>query len=200
MTTLLFLTKNQKYLQRLVSSSIKEMRKMDYLEFMPLKDAISHIIKGITSDLNHIIDIYERFNFEAIAAVFSLEDKILEKNNEEFLRRLTQYIDGVDGAFRAKAVTYCNLGSSLKPRVAEDSLTKEQNKKVQIFTELMKTETDFINSIKKVNAFSHKLMEDAKKRYLTHLKNYDYQFKQLALFETLTFEQVLDLLNKNGKI
>lgn len=198
--TILQLGKNKNFLQRVMSKAIKEMMELDHLEFLSLEEALSNLLNAITSDLNHLVDIYERFKFESIAAIFSLDEKRLEKANEEFLHRLNQYIDGVGRAFNHRAVTYCNLGSSLKPRMSEESFKKEQIRKLDVFKSLIQQEDVFIAAIKRVNNFSYRLMVDAKKREITQLPKHAYQFKQLALFVNLDWAKALNLLSEKKKI
>lgn len=194
--TILQLGKNKEFIRRILSA----MQDIDELEYMSLEESLTTLLKSITRDLNHIVDIYERFKFETIASVHSLEEKKLEKNNKEFLDRVVQYVEGVDRAFNHRAVTYCNLGSHFKPRLSEKSLQKEKMKKLELLKKLAQAEEAFISAIKRVNKFSHKLMEEAKSRKVNHLKKYEYTFGQIALFETLDWSKAVELLSQKREI
>jgi hypothetical protein len=190
------LGKNEEFIRRILTA----MQDIDELEYISLEESLTKLIKSITGDLNHIVDIYERFNFDAIASVFSLDEKRLENNNKEFLDGLVKYISGVDRAFNHRAVTYCNLGSTVKPRISEKSIEKEKIKKFEILKSLAQVEDAFISAIKRVNKFSHKLMEEAKNRKINNLPKYEYEFKQLELFEILDWAKAIELLTTKRKI
>jgi hypothetical protein len=189
------LKSNQK---EVLQKVFKAMQAMDMYEYDTFEIAISNLFKNLARDLNHTVEIYERFNFEISASIVSLADRKLEEKNKEFLEKLVQYIDGVDRAFNKRAV---ELARVCQKKYEIKIITPEVEKeRMGLLFEIVRQQESFTAAIAKVNKFSQKQLVEVRRRNILHLEKYDYQFKQLALFEKLDLETAIDLIAKKAKI
>jgi alpha-N-acetylglucosamine transferase len=171
---------------------------IDKYEFHSFEEAAVLIFQNLADDLTHIVEIYERFTFEISASIVSLTDKRLEEKNKEFLEKLVQYVDGIDRMFNKRAVEFgklCKKASDLHT-VSSNELLDRKN----LLYEIAKQEKSFDAAIQRVLRFSRKQMLEAKKRNITHLHKYAYQFTQIKLFESLDLDKAFSLIVEKGKI
>jgi len=161
--------------------------------------AVVKVVKKLTNDLNHLVDIYENFKFDATAGtIHSLKDKQLETRNQDFLLRLKQYVQGVDAAFKSRSDNLARVS------IQKYGIHRVKDNEQEVQKILQDAEesilASFEKAIKRTNKYAHRRMEEAKQKNITHLKNYDYEFSQLALFENLTMIEVINLLVTKGSL
>lgn len=178
-----------------IFSAMQNMNKYEHLDSFEL--ACSTLIKDLASDLENLLEIFDRFNFEAISSIISLTDKKLEDKYRDLLDKTVKYVDGVDRIFNKRGVELAKL--CVQKFQLHDALSSEEiEKRKKLSIEIAKQEKAFGIALKKVNKFSKELNEKAKN--VKHLKKYEYQFNQLSLFETLDLNRAFDLLAEKGKI
>jgi len=187
------MVENTKFLKKVYQA----LQSMDEYAFDTYEQAISNILDTLSSDLTNLVTIHNRFTFEAVASITSLTEKRLESNNQEFLNRLKQYVAGVDRAFEKHSI---NLAKAASKRNIRLVTSDEKQRQKEILLDIIKHKKTFATAIKKVNELSQKRMEEAKRRKLTQLKNYQYEFKQLNLFQTLDIDEAITLLAEKAKV
>jgi len=184
---------NKPFLKRVVSA----LNDLNTLDFETVESAFARLIKNMAHNLSEIVDVYKAHTFEISAAVvIDLTDRILEKNNKDFLDDLVRYIDEINSEFTNTSVEYAELClKCLK-------LKKKRNKTelVAIFSELLEHEKTFQESIEKVRKFSQQKRDEAKARKITQLPNYVGAFTQLNNLADLTWLKVKERLIRNENI
>lgn len=165
----------------------------------PYDVAIKKIFKKLTNDLDHLVAIYEHFKFDATAGTMhSLADKRLEVINQDFLLRLKQYIQGLDAAFKIRSDNLARVS------IQKYGIHRAKDNEQEIQKILQDAEESLLSSfektIKRTNNYARRRMEEAKQKNITHLKNYEYEFTQLALFENLTMIKAINLLATKGSL
>lgn len=181
------------FLKRVLSKMVG----IDTLDVEPFSVATENLLRDLAKDLNEIVDIFERFDATASSHVVNLTDRKLETNNKEFLDRLSQYIEGVDRAFNARGVRYGMLCKQLMLRSAKES---DKTDTLAILHKIAASESSFRNAIARVSKLSIRKLKESEDLGITKLAKYEYQFKQLRLFATLTWLKALELLIKQGSV
>lgn len=184
---------NSSYIKRVLTA----MKDFDTLDIESFEDAVKRLVNNLAYELNSLVDIYEKYEFKTSASVVDFTDKKLEQDNENFLGRLYRYVEGVIRAFDLLGSRYANLCGHLSTRLAKTNETKNT---AEVLREVMNGEEKLKTAVLRVSKFSKRKQKEAEDLKITHLKNYEYQFKQLKLFEELTIERVFDLLVTKGKV
>ena len=182
---------NRAFLKRVLTA----MQDIDTLTFETIESALTRFVQKFGHNLLEIIDVYENSSFETSAAITSLSDRILEKNNKDFLDDLKNYINDVDLEFNNRSAEYGKLCSNLQIHQAELD-EKEMKNIVAIFQDIVNYEKIFEQAIIAIRKFSQKKLKAAKKRKLMQLPNYKYEFTQLQFYGSLTLEKAISFLIK----
>ena len=191
--TVLKLNNDQEFLKRV----LRAMEEIDLLDCCSFEDLYDDLVEDLASQLNHIVDIHERFDFEVVSGIHNLTDRKLEAQNKEFLTRLEQYVDGVGRAFNNRGVKLGTLLTKLQPRLAKEC---EQKRIEEIRKEILESKKSFRGAIQRVGKLSHRRLEEAKQKNLLHLVKYQELFEKLRFLENLDFDKARYLLETKGKI
>ena len=173
---------NTSFLQRVASA----LKNLNTLDFETMESAFTRLIKDFSYNLNEIVDVYKAHNFSVSAgAVLSLKEKILEKNNKEFLNDVVKYIEATDLEFKTLSIAYGEL--CLKCLNLKKNKNKNKKDLQLVFSQLLEHEDSFKKAIENIRSFSQQKLEDAQKLKVTHLEDYKNTFEQLSKLADLTW-------------
>ena len=135
---------NGSFLKRVISA----LDDLNILDFETVETVFTRLIQNLSHNLSEIVDVYKAHKFETSASVvINLADRLLEKNNKEFLDDLVNYVDKINLEFTNKSVEYAQLClKCLK-------LKKKKNL-IVTFSNLLEHEKVFQDAIEKVRQFS----------------------------------------------
>lgn len=170
---------NKSFLKRVLTA----MNELNTLDFESITSAFTRLIQELSYNMTEIVDVYKSHKFKTSASIISLKDKILEKNNKDFLDDLAHFIAAINTEFNNKSIKYGKL--------CLDCIEKNKGKKedlAEAFYNVLEHEKDFQVSIKKVRQFSLEKLTDAQDRKITHLEKYSLLFKQLTWLSELTWK------------
>lgn len=179
------------FIKRIIQAS-DDLDTLIYLKSGSFNQAIVYWLKDFSDALEHIVQIYEAFNFKTTASSFN--EQRLERQHQEYLMRVVQYIDGVDLIFSRKSLQYAKIAKELHgPKL----LTSNVLSNIQEAQEYLQ---NFKTSLSKINNFSKKMLLYAKENKLIALPKYKYQFTRLTLLESLTLDKAITLLKDKAEI
>lgn len=186
-------SKERVFLQRV----LKAMKDIDLLAYENFEDFYANLIEDLASQLNHLVNVYAKFETKAHAGVSSLTDKKLEQQNQEFLTKLQQYVDGVKLAFNNRAVKLCSVLLKLKPHLVKEG----EKERISLLQQEIATSTqNFQQAIERVGILAHNRLKEAERLNLLQLPKYKNLFEELRFLESLDLDKALHLIETKGKI
>jgi len=184
---------NNPFLRRVISA----LKDINTLDFETIEDAFTRLIKNMAHNLSEVVAVYKVHIFEISASVvINLTDRILEKNNKDFLGDLVAYVNEIDLEFTNKSVEYAKL--CLK--CIQLKKKKKKTDLIAMFSDVIEYEKTFQDAIEKVRQFSQQKRDEAKIRKITQLPNYEGTFTQLNNLADLTWLKAKERLIKNETI
>ena len=179
------------FIKRIIQAT-EDLDTSVYLNSQSFNSACIRWLSDFSDALNNAVSIFENFTFKVTGTDF--REKRLEQIHEDYLYRLSQYVEGVDLVFSRKSLQYAKIAIKLH---GPKNLTKEVLESVDNAKEYL---NKFAISLKKVNIFSQKLMTYAKENKIQSLPKYKYQFERLSLFEKINLDLVIKLLKEHSEI
>jgi hypothetical protein len=184
---------NGSFAKRVISA----LEDLNTLDFETVESAFTRLITDLAHNLSEIVDVYRAHTFEISAStVIDVTDRLLERNNKDFLEDRVNYVNEIDLEFKNKSVEYAQI--CLKCLNLKKKRKKEEL--IAMFSSLLEHEKVFQDAIKEVRLFSQQKRDEAKTRKVTHLPKYESTFIKLNNLADLTWLKAKERLIKNQPI
>lgn len=192
--------KNNTFIRRILAVS-EDLDTLVMLSKESYIEAYNTWVRDFAKALNTIEHIYNEIGYNATANISSLEEKILEKNNYNFLQAVAKYVSAIDLILARKSLQYAKIAEKyLRQKAPHLASDQENEKKIKLAIEASEYLDELETALNKINRYSLKLKKDFESRNLKKLANYKYQYERLDLFSRLTVDEIITRLNTTGEI
>lgn len=166
-----------------------------YLNADSFDAALTHWFDDLITELATAVSLFSRFDFESTGSVVDLTERVLERENKEFLDKQVEFVARVELILAQKSIQYAQICKKFaKPQDVDSDVRRLLNQEGTSFLAKLDHTLDLISK------FALRRLTDAKKRKVNLLPSRKKMFDRMHVFSTLDRPTMLSLLKERGEV